>query len=391
MLTRYWAALILSASCFAVDLTDSDKRFLEALKNKPEAQGQIPVESISSLDELNRLMGASQNKATESLAEAATISKPKSMILPQGVVPGETTFPFKNLVFVSGAMPDRVLKALLLEADGDKDTAFVVRGWSANGGFNALRQRLFSLAAKKNGRPTANFNLICDPRLFKGYRIEAVPVFLIKSGHEWRRASGEASLTMAKIQARKRIRPVLGPLYAIAEPDLLEEIKRRMDQTNWAAIMNRARDRATMPITAGYALPEATKDKVYFVDPTVTFRDSVALDDGRVVAQAGDSVNPLLQIRLSRKYVVFDPNRAGQMDVARQWVKEDPRTMLIATSIPLYGEDLPSLQQQMGQPVFPLSRLIADRLGIISTPALVEQEGHVLRVSIKRPRNALTN
>lgn len=391
MTTRFLAALILSASCAAADLTTEDMRYLETLKARPEAKGQLPEQSKAASEEINRILDATKEQSAKATAEVAKLPQQKSMILPQGVLPGQTDFPFKNLVFISAGLPDRVLRALFAEADGDRQTAFVVRGWTANGGFNALRRRLFALAPTKNGKPAANFNLICDPRLFKGYKIDAVPVFLMKTDVGWRKASGESSLSMARSEVARRIRPVLGSLYAITEPDLLDEIKRRIEQTDWENVMEKARSHAANPVIAGYSLPEASKDKTYRVDPTVTFREDVALDDGRVVAKAGDSINPLHQIHLSRRYVVFDPTRNGQIDVAREWVKQDPRTMLIATSIPLYGEDKPSLQQAMGQPVFPLSRLVADRLGIISTPSLVEQEGDMLKVTVKRPRNALTN
>lgn len=325
---------------------------------------------------------AAEQEAAAALAEE---SRQKALDLfpkPPDPVADVTTY-----VFVSLGMPESVLKKLFQQAKDRKDVAFVLRGWTPPN-FTQMGLKVISLMPDKTRNDQVN--VIVDPLLFRGYHIDRAPVFLHHSKrHGWRRLSGEISLDGAIEQIEKgRYNQVVGNLYAIKEPDILEVIEQRMAEVNWDGVMKSAHNRA-INLMPQYELPVAERDDSRLVDLTIRLSADITDHEGRIVAPSGTAVNPLDYVALPEPILVFDPSVERQM----KWIRSelaarkggiDP--LVLATHLPAPDEKTgKSISDDFGGiQVYPLNAELVTRLQIRSTPSVIEQEGVFLRVKEKR-------
>ena len=291
-----------------------------------------------------------------------------------------------TLVFISLGMPAATLRGLLAEGAGREDVAFVLRGWEPPelAGLIA-RVRALMPSAQKGSEPS----VLIHPGRFRSDGIRHVPVFL-DTGEEGgvRRIDGEISLAGAEAlfaaEAPLPDEPV-GPLYEIEEPDILEIARARIQAEDWQGRLDEARERARRG-GMGVELPTASDDRVYWVRTETRINRDIGLPDGRVVAAAGTLVNPLEHMRLRHRYVFFDPENPGQLEVVKSWQREHDNLRLIASRIDPLGGEIETLAAELGQPVFPSNALLLERFGVRETPALAEQDGTRIKVTIKRPQ-----
>ena len=290
-----------------------------------------------------------------------------------------------TLVFISLGMPAATLRGLLAEGAGREDVAFVLRGWEPPelAGLIA-RVRALMPSAQKGSEPS----VLIHPGKFRSDGVRHVPVFL-DAGQAGgvRRIDGEISLAGAEAlfaaEAPLPDGPV-GPLYEIEEPDILEIARARIQAEDWQGRLDEARERARRG-GMGVELPTASEDRVYWVRTETRVNRDISLPDGRVVAAAGALVNPLEHMRLRHRYVFFDPENPRQLEVVRSWQREHDNLRLIASRIDPLGEEIEALAAELGQPVFPSNALLLERFGVRETPALAEQDGTRIKVTIKRP------
>lgn len=290
------------------------------------------------------------------------------------------------LVFISMGMPEGTLKSYFSQSWDDPGIVFVLRGWQPPN-LNGILSRIKKLQAGPEMPP----NVIVDPNLYQQYEVGQVPMFLAqdKTG-AWRRLYGEISLAGAQEQIEKgnydskEAARQVGPTYAIEEPDILKEIEKRIAAHDWDAELEGARKRAAS-YRPGMELPMAEKDEVYFVDPTFTLKeDIVNPDNGQLVAAAGTTINPLDTVSLDKKYMVFDPESRGQVEMAKAFTSAHPLSALIATFLPDYEEGKRGLAEELKTQIFTLNPQLVERFALKATPSVVEQEGRFLKITIKR-------
>lgn len=285
------------------------------------------------------------------------------------------------LVFISLGMPEQVLRSYFEQAAGRDDIVFVVRGWKPPH-FTPLLRKLISLMPSEEKQA----NVIIDPNLYRQYKVKKVPMFLAqdKQGH-WRRLYGEISLDGAEEEIKRgHYQRQIGPTYAVVEPDILDEIQSRAEAYDWEGALEGAKERLAS-YRPGHDLPAAEKDQVYYVDPTITLNQDIYSPQGDLlIAPAGTKINPLDTITLERAYIVFDPEVRAQKDIVRVWLAERPGSMLIATRYPPVAPGKPGIGDEMKADVFTLNEQLVERFALKATPALVEQEGNLLRITVKR-------
>ncbi|RMD68183.1 MAG: hypothetical protein D6819_10000 [Gammaproteobacteria bacterium] len=279
----------------------------------------------------------------------------------------------KLIVFITLGMPEGALKDLFAQGAGRGDVVFVVRGWDPPD-ILGLVKRLHALFPEKGEPP----NVAVHPALFEAFHVEQAPVYLTFHQGEARMVKGEISLegAMKLLSRRPPDRPV-GPLHPVEEPDILAIMKERIASFDWRAAMEKARSRAG-EAPPPLDLPMARKRRRYVVDPSIVVTRDITAPDGRLVAARGTRVNPLDAMDLKYRYVIFDPSRPREVDQVKAWQAEHGNLFLMATRF----SGSVSMAETFGQPVYPVNRLIADRLGVSETPALVEQEGSVLMVTV---------
>jgi conjugal transfer pilus assembly protein TraW len=190
--------------------------------------------------------------------------------------------------------------------------------------------------------------------------------------------------TVATTPAPAQDLGVIGPVYPIAEPSLLEVILGRLraaEQDGTLARLQRdaqARVRKTVDEPAPVAgLGRARQARRFHHDPSIVVQEAILDSDGRVIVPPGTVVNPLDTVRLSQALLFFDARDREQVEQARRLV--DARHGQV--KVILTGGSYLDLMRRWQRPVFyDQQGALTTRLGIRHVPALVTQDGRRLRV-----------
>ena len=176
----------------------------------------------------------------------------------------------------------------------------------------------------------------------------------------------------------------VGPVWPVAEPDLLALIQSRLEEKQKSGELARiktefeARSRRTLESPAPVAgLIRTHAPRSFLFDPTVTAADTARDPEGKVLAAAGTRVNPLDYVSLSQPLVFFDARDREQAKAAlalRQ--RHQGRAHLILTG----GSYIDFMKRHDLRVYYDQQGLLVRRLGIRQVPALVTQEGRMLRI-----------
>ena len=174
---------------------------------------------------------------------------------------------------------------------------------------------------------------------------------------------------------------VRGATWAIAEPDLLEQIEARLLEMQRSGELARfeaeARERARRtleepPPVSGIA--PATRERSRLFDPAIVVERDIRTPDGVLIAAAGTRVNPLERIALTRDLVFVDGRREAEV----VWALAHDRSAKIVL---LAGRPLDLMRRHGRSFFFDTGGTLAARFGIAVTPSLVAQEGARLRIT----------
>ena len=177
---------------------------------------------------------------------------------------------------------------------------------------------------------------------------------------------------------------VVGPIYDIAEPDLLEVIKSRLGRMEKTGELARKqaeyRDHVIGAVEKPKPVPglkATTAKRTYFIDPTWTLDRDIRSADGALLFARGQKVNPLDHTSLREKLVFFDGRDRRQVSFARQMLRNQDRAV---KPIMVAGEPLNLMRDWKRQIFYDQGGTLVRRLGIRQVPAVVNQDGKRLRV-----------
>ena len=177
---------------------------------------------------------------------------------------------------------------------------------------------------------------------------------------------------------------VIGPVYPIAEPSLLEVILAKLRESEasgaLAKLQREAQSNAKRMVEhppAVAAVTKTTQPRSFYYDPTIVVPYPVTDAEGKVIAAPGTQVNPLDTVSLSKHLLFFDARDAAQVTRARELLERyHGKVKLILTG----GSHL-DLARKLKQPVFyDQQGALTEKLRIRQVPALVSQEGKRLRI-----------
>ncbi|MFO1432507.1 MAG: TrbC family F-type conjugative pilus assembly protein [Candidatus Competibacteraceae bacterium] len=289
-------------------------------------------------------------------------------------------------VFVSRALADSELRALFEQAGGQDAVRIVFRGVLPRERIDTAVRHLHRLLRGIEPPPIVEL----DPVAFREAGVTAVPVLLLQDGDRVVRVSGTLALDRfrARVQAGESgDLGTWGPVEAIAETDLLEDIQRRLAGLDGAELRRRALQRFWQRARF-IELPPATADRVRRLDPSIVVASDIPAPDGRYVARAGDRLNPLALLPFDRRLVIFDGSQPVQVAAARRLgAAADRPVIYVTTRIDRADgwEALQRLEGTLAQPVYLLTAEIKDRFQLERTPTVVEADGQQLVVREVRP------
>ena len=189
---------------------------------------------------------------------------------------------------------------------------------------------------------------------------------------------------VATTPARAQDLGVIGPVYPIAEPSLLDVILGRLraaEQDGTLARLQRdaqARVRQTVDEPAPVAgLARARQARRFHHDPSIVVQEAILDSDGRVIVPPGTVVNPLDTVTLSQALLFIDARDREQVARARKLIDERQGKVKVI----LTGGSYLDLMRRWQRPVFyDQEGTLTTKLGIRQVPALVTQDGRRLRI-----------
>ncbi|MBK1717307.1 TrbC family F-type conjugative pilus assembly protein [Thiocystis violacea] len=298
----------------------------------------------------------------------------------------------KATLLVSRALGESALRELFTLAAGRPDVRLVFRGVAPDESLadfiRGLHHRLRGAAQDADAAiPTVEL----DPRAFQTPTVDLAPTLIVTNGagEELARVTGLNNPDWLLERVRRGERGdlgVRGPVVAISEPDLIEELPRRLATIDWdakrEAALARYWERTPFP-----ALPRAETVRERRLDLTVTARADVVLPDGTRVIKAGARINPLDVLPFRQRLFIFDASDPRQVaDVARRGPAsraEGRLPLYLATQLDRQAgwEGFRAVQAAVGESLYRLTPDVQARFGIERVPSRVDTRDGVFVVT----------
>jgi conjugal transfer pilus assembly protein TraW len=177
---------------------------------------------------------------------------------------------------------------------------------------------------------------------------------------------------------------VIGPVYEIAEPNLIEVILARLRHAESTGDLSRLQQdarknarRALDDPTPVASVSRATKARRYTYDPSLVVPYAITDAEGKVIVPPGTRVNPLDTVSLSKALLFFDARDATQVTRARSLIdqRQGPVKLILT------GGSTLDLSRRWQMPVFyDQNGVLVEKLRIQHVPALVTQDGKRLLI-----------
>ncbi len=193
-----------------------------------------------------------------------------------------------------------------------------------------------------------------------------------------------AAALLLSVTARAQDLGIIGPVYPIAEPSLLEVILAKLREADANGVMARLQRDTQASVKRGIEQPapvaritKTTKTRIFYYDPSIVVPYAITDAEGKVIVTPGTRINPLDTVSLSKRLLFIDARDAAQIGRARGILDEHGGKVKVI----LTGGSYLELMRHWKRPVFyDQQGLLTDQLGIRHVPALVTQEGRRLRI-----------
>ena len=205
-------------------------------------------------------------------------------------------------------------------------------------------------------------------------------------GWQLRLAAAVFAAMLATLPARAQDLGVIGPVYPIAEPNLLEVILGKLRVAGEDGTLARLQREALARIQQGVedpapvaGLSSTRQPRRFHHDPSIVVQEAIRDADGRVIVPPGTVVNPLDTVTLSQALLFIDARDREQVESARKLIDERQGKVKVI----LTGGSYLDLMRRWKRPVyFDQHGQLVERLGIRQVPALVTQDGRRLRIDV---------
>lgn len=174
---------------------------------------------------------------------------------------------------------------------------------------------------------------------------------------------------------------VRGAVWPVEEPDLLEEIERKLESLETSGELARMRREAVEsarkrieapPRVLGIAPARERRSRLF--DPSVTLMRDARTAEGRLIAARGTRINPLERHPLTRELLFIDGTRRVEVD----WALARRKLSVIVL---LAGRPLALTRAHGRAFYFDQGGRLAKRFGLAATPSIISAEGAFLRIT----------
>jgi len=284
-------------------------------------------------------------------------------------------------IFVSMSMPAQELKAAAEEASATK-SSLVFRGVEKGNDTGTITRRLYATVKDIKPIPGA----VIDPLLFTRFNVQAVPTMIeTNADGETRTARGLPGFAWMSKQDAGDLGQ-RGPVFDIAEPDMIEEMQRRMTEFDWEKEKKHALDNFWAQQKDSVNLPVAEKNRERRIDTSIVSTQDIFHPDGRLIIKKGQTINPQALMPMRHAYILFDATNKKQVEIAKKigdemLVKQKPVVYLFSKMNTENGWDhYNQTTALMNAPIYKLNKTIIERFRIQSLPSVVEGQGDTILV-----------
>ena len=174
-----------------------------------------------------------------------------------------------------------------------------------------------------------------------------------------------------------------GAVFTVIEPDLLRTIEARLNQLDRSGAIGRMNQEFARRSEEKVRRPEpvagiglAMRPRTWRYDPGITIDHDVLNTKGNLIARAGQHINPLDFVTVRQSLVFIDGDSPEQLAWATARYSE-----LNAKIIMVRGAPLEAMTRYRRRFYFDQGGFLVGRFAIHAVPAVVEQDGQVMRVS----------
>jgi conjugal transfer pilus assembly protein TraW len=346
----------------------ADAAAAETASAGPQFTGQLNLSELLNLGEAGR---AAHGMALQAQQEQA-----------QSVSP-----PPRYRLYVSRGMGEVALRAVIEHARANPDMVVVFRGVLPGEKVIDLVRYLSPMLVVREGEPQPN--VVIDPTAYRKQGVARVPRLerLDAEGNVLAAVHGVVNPRYLEDRHGQGERGELadaGPVSEIAEEDLIDVMRRRLEAVDWKAAGKRGVEGMWKQYTL-VDLPHATEDRRREHDPSVVIPETITAPDGTVLAIAGERINPFDAMPFNITMVVIDGTVREHLVFARELVRTRPAGTVVVVTTKVdreagwqsYGKMMEVIQQ----PVYLLQEIMVERFGLQKVPAVVEGGNRVLVVN----------
>ena len=174
-----------------------------------------------------------------------------------------------------------------------------------------------------------------------------------------------------------------GQTFPIIEPDLLATIENRLRHAEASGELARMNERFARRVEAKVRKPDpvsglspADRTREWDFDPSVILERDIRDLKGRLIAAAGQKINPLDFLKIAQDLVFIDGENPAQMRWATSRYGESQAKLILVAGSPI--EEMTRRQRRF---YFDQQGRLSAKFGIQHTPAVVKQAGKVMRVT----------
>ncbi len=373
--SRLFAVLILHLSSSIASAGEDDFFIKEIMKEQqPNMNRQLPdwlKTKPATLSPVFEQLLKEGNNGSHVNANDADMKKLRS---PKNPIQG-------RWIFVSMSMPAQELKAAAEEASATK-SSLVFRGVDKGGDTGTITRRLYATVKDIKPIPGA----VIDPLLFTRFNVQAVPTMIeTNADGETRTARGLPGFAWMSKQDAGDLGQ-RGPVFDIVEPDMIEEMQRRMSEFDWEKEKKHALDNFWAQQKDSVNLPVAEKNRGRRIDTSIVSTQDIFHPDGRLIIKKGQTINPQALMPMRHAYILFDATNKKQVEIAKKigdemLVKQKPVVYLFSKMNTENGWDhYNQTTELMNAPIYKLNKTIIERFQIQSLPSVVEGQGDTILV-----------
>jgi conjugal transfer pilus assembly protein TraW len=290
-------------------------------------------------------------------------------------------------IFVSFSMPPNEMKAAAEEAAATQ-SILVFRGVEKGGDTGTITRKLYATVKDMKPVPAA----VIDPLLYTRFQVASVPTMIetnVKG--ETRIARGLPGFNWLSKQDTGDSGQK-GPVFGIAEPDIIEEMQRRMEEFDWAKEKQHAIDNFWAHQQDSVNLPVANKNRERLIDTSIVSTQDIFHPDGRLIFKKGQKINPQALLPMRHVYVLFDATDKEQVKITKKvgddfLSRQNPVVYLFSKINTEKGWDhYNRTTELLNAPIYKLTQAIVDRFQVQALPSVIQGKGASILVREIDPR-----